>query len=708
MRHPSDKAVISRQTHTAREWKFPFTCSTHATNFHRTNFPPFSAMESLVQEHPPSFGAECHGRSFLHLDPPSDWEDGTIPHHPPSATSTSTSSTDRSDRSSFLLFPTAPRTLRKPSTVRKPKPRRVDHLTMPLPLFGNLSRKPTSPVSALPIDHAVSFLPFESSPTSSFVIDRKRTRKHSKPAALSHANANQVVPSLPLSPSSPTTPGRGTYYTNGQSLTPKTTSHNPRPSISFPSSTTRLSSNPTTASARLGYAVPPSPLEPFPSIIGVFDSVPSGKEGPIGLGLGNVEAAGSRARPISPQTHTTSHQEDHSAARLKKERRATLKLPMMNPPPKESNRMTCTEADEEWDIVSVRSAFSAPRAPPSIQSRHSSRSLGRQPQLIAPRPKHGTLKEWAHPNDSRLANGAELGAAEVLEHLSGHLLKGGWADEQDESAPAGATNRQNDSSDGLPDHRDTYPTRTQGRDSDSMTSSRRDLDDTGSMRSWREARKKSKPPSLRPLSEQPSTGHRASPSHSRSPPPPPLDRLKVQEVLTTSREPERPLPPSRTTSLTPVLGFPSPPERTPIHGNLELEDLHDDLEFTMMQASISMPARQRSVVRKVSAGWSRKGGQSKETRSYGEGGLVERKNRMKVPLMLDLRSPRADSVRSGPQRRVDLLNMGSRLTSTSARHLWSPFTKDPCHPYHCFRSAIRLQRQHVLIRLEQPLCWDPS
>ena len=198
------------------------------------------------------------------------------------------------------------------------------------------------------------------------------------------------------------------------------------------------------------------------------------------------------------------------------------------------------DGDGDWDFVSVHSM-----PQPNITSAH----------LPPPRPsrrKHsapGKSYDWVDPETSSLSNELDLRAVEVLEHLSGHLLRDGWGSEFSSHSTTSGSSASTHS--GNQSHHSGHfnprggggvgslqpPSSAPGHnplpyDLRSLASY-----DTGSVRSWREARKKSKPPLSRRLSEQPPLNPTRAISGGTSyrPPPPPPPPPPTSSVKSSAR-----------------------------------------------------------------------------------------------------------------------------------------------------------------------------
>ncbi|WVW81472.1 hypothetical protein I302_103466 [Kwoniella bestiolae CBS 10118] len=262
--------------------------------------------------------------------------------------------------------------------------------------------------------------------------------------------------------------------------------------------------------------------------------------------------------------------------RFRKEKRDTLKLPMMNPSIRDRHPFDEKEEEENWhwdgfnqpaEVVITREAErsstnhdqSVPRrrntslsinthlAQPAISrepssssqntSSHShshyslpaqSRSSNRSSLVVEER---SPLSHWLGPEEEDLDD-VELQALNVLKNLSGHLLRDGFGYGTGACANAGKP-------EGVPSltrSGNSTPSKTRSRSTTYSTQATSEIDntkrysqvsDSPSIREWRENRKRTKSQGHalgRPVSEQqqPTQTHtRGSMSISRRPPPPP-------------------------------------------------------------------------------------------------------------------------------------------------------------------------------------------
>ena len=611
--------------------------------------------------------------------------------------STSTPASPRPQINTLISIPpefqTPRRVLRKtPSTsaLHHPPFDPSSHSLHPMPnspqISKNRQRAPTPAERVAGQSHAhprpgESFSPFEApmSMSTALKIDKRRSRKHSQGGFFS-------MSSPPLTVSA----------------------------ISSPSSTVRLSSDPTRASAQLGFAYgcPVTPPD-LPSIHGVFEQFDAGPA----RTLSHVSIPSSAFTKRGPSAEKPARI-DTSASRVsgRKGKRDTFKLPMMSIPGMSvdmahqgsSDGSVYTNGDNsvvrvvdgeidmsEGDLVSLQSI----PAHHSLNSRHSSsRSLAKAHNVAAdpsPVPTYTNFNDWVDPErpSFKRSNSVEektnslseldLRAIEVLEHFSGHLLKAGWNEELErysgsssgsgsrggssggsrgenhktrnpKSAPAvPAKSKLRNQQQQHPQRRSPHkvtapvpvPTTTTAAALPALALAtyaewgqsdmhKRDEYDAGSMRLWREARKKSKPPpTLSPLSEQPPTAG----------PGPGLIRIADR---TSSRAqdnvPHSPVPP-RSSSLTPnvKLNRPSVDGTSSNEHDAQSRDLATSVGSGSTAATVAM--------RRVSSALSRMSSEDK------------RRPKVKLPLGLD-RSIRGGAA-DGKPAQVNRLATGALSSS---------------------------------------------
>ena len=210
-----------------------------------------------------------------------------------------------------------------------------------------------------------------------------------------------------------------------------------------------------------------------------------------------------------------------------KSHRETLKLPLMAPPMSGTRSPVPTpsgedeDEDEDWDFVDH-----VARRPSYQSSLRSEYERMNNQRSLAPRPR---VRSQDYPaqrsttHDYGLAYGfhdakddPDLSAAGILEELSGHLLEQEWPDElvryASVSPPNTSRSRAGTSTTGqtylsdstLPSYHESLPPPASDEFGSDLPGDKRQSKEVKSVRSWREARKKSKQPSSpRPMSEQP-------------------------------------------------------------------------------------------------------------------------------------------------------------------------------------------------------------
>ncbi|ORX34908.1 hypothetical protein BD324DRAFT_103788 [Kockovaella imperatae] len=581
-------------------------------------------------------------------------------------------------------FPSPPRVLHKSPSTSK-----LYHHNRSSTFMSDATRHRSPPgASASPDVSYHPLQPFLPHPSSPFRIDRLRLRKHSNGPPLS---ASRISP---------------------------------------PSSTIRLSCNPTQASAQLGFnsGYPVTPPD-LPSIHGVFDKFHTVQQKGQNDHLGPSRRVTMARKPPPPIDTSGSSMIDRHNTLSKKGRRDTLQLPMMglSTPTQRSagaiafdkqRQWSSPQADindlSDWDVLSDQSILQARSATTPSSSSHSSQDPTKRRRNDGPSPVPTTLTKSTDWLDSEAPSAApalgqpplgyapnemNLRAIEVLEHFSGHLLSDGWGDELDEYNPPRRSSRHYSRQDpksapavpaksNLRNQQQSPPSRTapplpptpsyamssglesEDWDADSIQShgGRRDEHDAASVRSWREARKKSKPPTLRPLSEQPPIG-------SNSIQPGSISSHHRIERATSSHRLISPNTPPRSTSLTPGLKLTRP--------SVESRDM--PYAFYNIQ---EQEEPTKGGMRRVSSALSRKSSDEKK------------KSRIKVPLLLDFtHGSDARSPASPPSSPVPFQHRPlPPLPGSSSRSSMLPSRSSSSGP----SALLQLRFQRELLRPKRP------